>query len=73
MLVGGVEGVSDCEVTESSAELGRRVAAVRTLQMSGAITLHLAVPLVLQYKHCSESYSELTVSHVVRFNTTKNI
>ena len=38
MLVGGVEGVSDRAVTERSAELGRRVAAVRTLQMSGAIT-----------------------------------
>jgi len=38
MLVGGVEGVSDREVTERSAKLGRRVAAVRTLQMSGAIT-----------------------------------
>ena len=37
MLVGGVEGVSHCEVTERSAELERRVAAVRTLQMSGAI------------------------------------
>jgi hypothetical protein len=37
MLVGGVEGVSDREVTERSAELGRRVAAIRTLQMSGAI------------------------------------
>lgn len=38
MLVGGVEGVSDREVTKRSSELGRRVAAVRTLQMSGAIT-----------------------------------
>lgn len=38
MLVGGLEGVSDRKVTERSAELGRRVAAVRTLQMSGAIT-----------------------------------
>ena len=38
MVEGGVEGVSDREVTERSAELGRRVAAVRTLQMSGAIT-----------------------------------
>ena len=38
MLVDGVEGVSDREVTECSAELGRRIAAVRTLQMPGAIT-----------------------------------
>lgn len=38
MLVGGMEDVSDREVTERSAELGRRVAAVRTLQMSGAVT-----------------------------------
>jgi hypothetical protein len=38
MLVGGVEGVFDREVTERRAELGRRAAAVRTLQMSGAIT-----------------------------------
>ncbi|GFG38310.1 hypothetical protein Cfor_11601, partial [Coptotermes formosanus] len=34
ILVGRVEGASDCEVTERSAQLGRRVVAVRTFQKS---------------------------------------
>jgi hypothetical protein len=42
MLVRGVEGVSDREVTDCRVELGRRVAAVHTLQMSGAISVSLA-------------------------------